>query len=213
MDYSSLIKIIPDLFMYVIPGYIALHIRKIYRQERSHKEKHTILISIVYSFLIDKILFVILNFIEWIYEFILKCNSTICNQLNISDEWNIVLKLVLSFLFGFVITIYPDTRFSKKIANLFHSNTEPYSTVWNYALNSPKGAWARIFLHDENICYTGTLLKYTCDPDQELREIYLGKFTSFRIIDNQIIENNSENDNAYVLINTKDIKRIEIFKD
>lgn len=210
MEYlKEIINWIPQILMYFIPGYITLEIKRGYRQESKCNDRDLILLSIVYSFIIGRIAFLIGS----IYSFISKIDI---NMVEIIDkEWAIILYLIIAIIFGYIIAIAPDTKLATLFRRkLLRSNVEPYSNVWNVAMRNPKGAWARVYLEEGKTVYLGKLLKYTCDPDEEKREILLSNFSSFRI-DNDTFTtiDNYENDaTACIYIDATDIKRIEIFR-
>lgn len=217
MNLETILKIIPELFMYFIPGFITLSIRRKFRHECSYNDRDLLVLSIVLSFIYDKILFVLFFIISKLFYIVFKINleSLIPSIINIenSEEWYIILVLLLSVIFGYILTVFPDTDQAVKIRRIFKSNAEPYATVWNYAMRNQNGAWARVYLRDEDVGYVGKLLKYTCNPDRETREVYLSCFTSFKISTNEEIENNENDEKSCVYIDATRINRIEIIKD
>lgn len=205
VDLNNIIKVIPQLLMYFIPGYIALEIKRGSRQESKYIDRDLIILSITYSFLIGLIVIISSSLFNWFINLFVEFNIK-----DLSDEWRIIANIIIAILFGYIITIYPDTRLASFVRKVLKSNSEPYSNVWNYAMKNPNGTWARVYLEEENILYVGMLIKYTIDPDEERKEIYLGSFSSYTIDNNKLIEDNSNNEEACILINATNLKRVEI---
>lgn len=210
MNPKDIIEVVPHILMYFIPGYIALSIKKKNRQEHKHDDKEAIILSIKYSFIISIVAFIGSKIISY---FGIKFEHGSILTLNEITEWNILFNFIISYLVGYAISIFPDMRINKRIRRFFKVNSEPYSSVWNYAMKSPNGAWAIVYLDESDIGYVGSLINYTCNPDSELREVLLSKYISFKISNSEEIENKSTDEDALVLINASDIKRIEILKE
>lgn len=124
--------------------------------------------------------------------------------------------MAIAILFGYAISIYPDTKLADLLRKLVKSNAEPYSNVWNFAMRNPKGAWARVYLEEENAVYVGKILRYTNDPDEERKEILLSEYALYRIGDDgtvDTIDDYAGNERVCVYINATDVKRIEIFRE
>lgn len=208
MDFNNVINNIPKLLMLFIPGYLALEIRRNYRQENKYNDIDIILLSITYSFIISRLAF----FIDYLVQAHFKVSLYIpyISTTNEITEWGVLYYLIVSIIFGYIITVYPDTRLANYLKSFFRSNSEPYSNVWNYAMKKPNGAWVRVYLEQENIFYLGMIAKYTCNPDETRKEILLTSYCSYYISDNKLIEDYSDNDDAYVYINATDVIRIEI---
>lgn len=197
---ENIMHLIPQLLMYFIPGYISLEIRRNNRQENKYIDRDLVILSITYSFIIGMIVFLI-DMIP------------IINIEELDYECKVVIKISIAILFGFAITVYPETNLAKYVRKLLKCNAEPYSNVWNLAMKNPKGAWARVYLENENILYVGMLINYTCDPDEERKEILLSGYSSYNICNNSCIENFEGDEKATVYINADDVKRIEIFRE
>lgn len=199
MNLSEIIDSIPQLLMHFVPGYIALEIRRNSRQENKYNDRDLVILSITYSFIIGRLVFLI----NWFFK--IKTETIV-------NEWDIIFNIVIAVLFGYAITIYPDTKLASFYRKLLKSNAEPYSNVWNFAMRDPKGAWGRVYLKEENAVYVGKIIRYTCDPDEKRKEILLSEYALYRISDNEVIDDYAGNKKVCVYINATDVKRIEIFK-
>lgn len=118
----------------------------------------------------------------------------------------------MAVLIGVGMVLYKDSKAESYINEKLKNNAISEPVVWIHAMKCAKGGYARVYLHEEDLLYVGKLIDYTLDPEEEKRELLLTAFTIYRLSDKTEIEDNSENDNATVLIECKDLKNIEIFK-
>lgn len=202
MDIKDIIEIIPKLFIYFIPGYIAITIKKRFKNQKDYKDTHNIIMSIVISFIITTMVDAIINFVEWKFTIQLSITETIKNM----------LLILFSFIIGVLWILYYDSKFEKFINELLNCNIISQSNVWNKAMKASKGAWARVYLHEYNILYEGQLKYYTIDPEDDNKEILLTSYTSYKIDTKEIIEEYDDEEKT-VLINCKNWINIEILKD
>lgn len=202
MNINDIIDIIPKLFIYFIPGYISITIKKRFRSQKEYKDTHNIIMSIVVSFIITTLVDMIIYFIERRFNI----------QLCITDTFKNMILIFFSCLIGILWVLYYDSKVELLINKLLKCNINSQSNVWNKAMKSPKGAWARIYLYEYNMLYIGKLEYYTIDPEDESREIFLTSYTSYKIDTKEIIEEYND-DKKTVLINCKNWVNIEILKD
>lgn len=202
MNINEIIDIIPKLFLYFIPGYIALHIKSHFKTEKESKDSHLLIMSIVISFIINEILDII----------VFAINKLICKPIIISDTNKPIFLLVSSIVFGCIWVLYYGSKFEKYINKLLGSNITSEANVWNKAMKAENGAWIRVYLYEQNLLYEGKLLNYTIDPEDNNKEVLLGAFTSYNLESKDIIEE-FDDDKKMVLVSCKDISNIEILKD
>ncbi len=202
MNINDVIEIIPKLFLYFIPGYIAIHIKSHFKNEKSAKDSHVLIMSIVVTFIINILVELIINVV----------NKVICKPIVLNDYNKPVLLLIGAIIIGCLWVLFYDSKLEKWINIRMKSNTTSEPNVWNKAMKCENGAWVRVYLYDQNILYEGKLLNYTIDPEEEKREILLGSFTSYNINDKKEIEVYSDN-KKMVLINCNELTNIEILKD
>lgn len=202
MDIKDIIEIVPKLFLYFIPGYIAIHIKSYFKNEKSAKDTHVLIMSIVVTFIIN----ILLNFIIYLI------NKITCKTIILNDNNKPLVLLIGSIIIGYLWVRFYDSKLEKWINKVMKSNTTSEPNVWNKAMKCENGAWVRVYLYDQNILYEGKLLNYTIDPEEERREILLGAFASYNINDKQEIESYNE-DRKTVLINCNELTNIEILKD
>lgn len=210
MNPKDILEIIPHLLMYFIPGYIVLRIKKNNRQEKKHDDKETFIWSIIYSFIISIISFIGIKLFGFLGKEIEHRSILDMGEVN---EVYVLFNFFIAWIFGYIMSRYSDLKLYKSFRKFLKINHEPYSSLWNYAMRNPNGAWVRVYLDEYDIGYVGSLISYTCDPDSELREVLLSKYTSFKISDFEAIDDYSTDEDALILLNSVDIKRIEILKE
>ena len=198
MNIVDIIDSVQKLFIYFIPGYISLTIINYYTSHKKKDEKHITIISVTLSFIITSVSDI---FIKYPNE-------------NIKS----ISYLIGSVVLGVFIAMYKNDRIlinKKSLKNIIDKEIAPhYSSdpiVWVKAMKNAKGQWARIYLKDENIAYTGKIIYYTDNSESTDREVLLCHYGSFDIEAQKPILT-TESDEDKVLINCKDIKVIEILK-
>lgn len=206
MDIKDIIEIIPQVMTYLIPGYIALSIRVAYRHERKYDEKYMILMSVTISYIIRILIFALLELTNHIpvkaikdFSVYIKSNSGAFS----------IFMLILAIILGYILTIYPDSYIDKKVKKLFKCNATSEESVWVEAIKKTKDTWVRVYLYDKNIGYMGIVKNYTINMNLSERELLLTSYVSFKIKQNEIIDNHVDNPAAWVLLNCKNCTNIE----
>ena len=212
MSLNEIIKIVPDLLLLIIPGYVTLKIKEKYKLEKKIDNFDAVLHSILYSFIIG----IVFSIIIWLCHDIFG----ILNTTSISDTIKQVSYLLLSVVFGFILVKLPKSKVGICIEKCFNKSLVPGANVWSKALDNPNGAWATVYLKN-GLIYIGMLINYTSDPNDGVKEILLSNYRlsvrneSFSGNPNDfccLITDNSSNNDAKVLLNSGDILSIEIQK-
>ena len=167
MDLKDLITVIPELLLLVVPGFISLRIKEKYSLERKHDRFDSIIYSLFYSFIIGIMYSVVRAILS---SLILRIDSFMG-----LDKVKQAGYLLLSVPFGFCIVSAPKTRVGKWIDQHFNKHLSPEPSVWFKAMQNPNGAWATVYMKNGMI-YTGQLMYYSTDPEEEERAILLCKY-------------------------------------
>lgn len=202
MSLDKVINIIPQILTYIMPGYISIYIYKKEKHEKEQQNNHIILMSMVISFILITVLDSLIVLINLFSNVSIQLNPTI----------RILLLLVLSLIYTWLWFKYTGSTIENYIKKIADNNSINRPTVWNYAMECSTGAWARVYLREDNIAYVGKLINYTNDPNDKCKEILLQSFSSIQL-DNKQELSNYDDDNKMVLINCTSIKSIEILKD
>lgn len=191
-----LIDLLPTLIIYLIPGYLIIWVISFMLSQKIDKDSNLFIKSIVLSFI-----------------FITFGNSILSfGDLNIIDSNLLkVVVILISLVLGYVISKILVSNYFKRILKKLGINKSVYTNFWNEIVDTEKGLLVMVYLASEKKTYKGELRKYEeCDHGD----------STFLILSNYVLYNydgedeilNYEKDNNYrVLLNTKDISRIELF--
>ena len=210
MDIKDLLEIIPELLLRFIPGYISIKILEKYGLERKKEHFDIIIYSILYSFIIG----IIYSIIIFSLEHFCVTISAFLERTTVKQT----VYLVLSVVLGFVLVKVPPTWLGKFIRGCFNKNISPEPNVWVKAMQNTEGAWATVYL-ENGLIYTGKLIYYTIDPDDERKELLLSNYR-LSVRNNADVEksdefcldivDNTEDDKAKVFLSRDVITSIEI---
>ena len=213
MDWEALLKEIPQLLLLIIPGFIALVIQDEFEPKKKRDDTHIALYSVLYSFIIGTVfkLLVSLSGIFFVHldEF-----------LNRHEEVVNLSYIVLAIIMGAVLTKFPRSRIIRKFFNWLNPASSPEPSVWTKAMKKEHGAWVTVYL-DNGMIYTGQLINYTDDPNEEQEEILLSNFRLAIKCDLEnscnedfcrVITDYTEKDSAQVYLKNGNIIAIELFQ-
>lgn len=210
MDIKDILEIIPELLLLFIPGYISIKILEKYGLERKKDHFDIVIYSILYSFIIG----IFYSSITFALEYLGVTVSTFLEGTTVKQTVYLILAVVL----GFVLVKVPPTCLGKFIRCCFDENISPEPNVWIKAMKNKDGAWATVYL-ENGLIYTGKLLYYTIDPDDERKELLLSNYrlsvrNSADIETSEEfcldIEDNTKDNKAKVLLSRDVITSIEI---
>ena len=169
MNLPEIVGAIPELFLFIVPGYIAIKIREKYNLEKQTNSLDTVLHCVVYSFVVQIVYSIILFFFSRVNK-----SSYMWFGGEVPRQ---IAHLVLAVILGYILIKIPETSPGRFIAKLFNKNLAPYSSVWIKAMKNDAGAWATVYLKN-GLIYTGMLINYTSDPNEGVKEILL---TNYRL--------------------------------
>ena len=209
-NIPDVLVVIPELFLYFVPGYIAFKIKERYGLKKNANSLDTVLYSIVYSFVVQIIFTVITHTLTTI-------NSSFFSWLG----YGTVIRfsyLLLAVFVGLFLVKMPKTIIGKGFGRLFNRKLVASPNVWVMAMEN-KG-WAIVYLKN-NLVYRGKLINYTSNPNDDLKELLLTSYTlcvQNTDISNTdefltVIEDNSNNSSAKVLLERSNILSIEVIVD
>lgn len=167
MDIKDLLEIVPELLLMFIPGYISIKISEKYGLKRKEEHFDIIIYSILCSFIIGIIYSIIIFSLEHFCVVI----STFLEGTTVKQAVYLILAVVL----GFILVKVPPTRLGGFIRRCFNKNVSPEANVWIKAMKNTKGAWVTVYLQN-GLIYTGKLIYYTVDPDDEEKELLLSNY-------------------------------------
>ena len=210
MDIKDLLEIVPELLLLFIPGYISIKISEKYGLERKKEHFDIIVYSILYSFIIGIIYSIIIFSLEHFCVVI----STFLEGTTVKQTVYLILAVVL----GLILVKVPPTWLGVFIRGCFNKNVSSEANVWIKAMKNTKGAWVTVYL-ENGLIYTGKLIYYTVDSDDEGKELLLSNYrlsvrnsAEVRKSDDFCfdIEDKTGDDNAKVFLSRDVITSIEI---
>ena len=210
MDLKDLVEIVPKLLLLFVPGYVAFTIKEKFCLEKKKDSFDVTLYSILYSFIVG----ILFSIIETVLSSIFKGTVTFLQN----DTVRQAAHLLIAVLLGYSFVKVHNSKIGTWIEQRFNKNLVPDSCVWNKAMENSDGAWATVYL-ENGLIYTGMLINYTSDPNDESKEILLSNFrlavrcegTVAKAEDFcQVIVDNTKKSNAHVFLKRDDIVSIEI---
>lgn len=199
---KNIIILLPDIFLYFVPGAIFLSLFYFICSKENNKETENYFVfkSIMISFIIISLLKVVAKIIRLFYKF------------QITSTEKMIIAIITSALLAYFVSRYYNSKHFKSAVKKIGINKSLYNNIWNDVVDFERGMWLRVYLPSEGVVYNGKLRKY--EEKAENYFLFLSNYQSWNYGDYNYIEDN-ENDDAYwVALNTKDIGRIEIlFED
>ena len=165
---EKLINHIPEILLYIIPGFISVRMKEIYGLQKRHNELGYALYSILYSFII-----------LLIYRIITVTAGAVWPSLDAFLEKETVKScgcLALAVALGILLAKIPQLKPGRWFSKLVNKLSSPEETVWEKAMKNPNGAYARVYLNN-GMVYYGILKNYTTDPDDPCKEILLHDYS------------------------------------
>lgn len=212
MDLKDLIVVVPELLLLVVPGYISIGIKEKYCLEKKSEIFDITLYSILYSFIIG----IVYSAIEALSIHVWARSVDIFKV----DTIKQFAYLLLAVFLGLFLVKFPKTTVGVWVGKRFNKNLSLEPSVWIKAMENNSGAWATVYL-ENGLIYTGMLINYTSDSDDEEKEILLSNYRlSVRNEDAPkvsedfctIIVDYTDNSNARVFLKQNVIVAIEIQK-
>ena len=209
-EIVDIIKFLPSLIIYFLPGFIIISIKNQRLSNDDKKEYSIILNSIIISYILVNTGKLFLSIIGNVFN-IENLIQIINNDTIILSPLFVVSMLFLSVLIGCFVPMVLLSETWIKINQKIGNNKTFYSNIWDDVIElNKKGPFLRIYLPAEKIIYDGKLKSY----EHNKKESYFLAICNYRSYDNEqkkILEDKREDDKSWVVLNTKDISRYELF--
>ena len=205
MDFTqiqAIIDVLPQVLIYVCPGYITLWVYNAVIARKVKETKHMIGKAIVISYLYLEIIRYVKNVIPGLNEnitlFVLTIATGICVDKVLKSQWYSRILYVLN------ISASTDTDVIDKIS-------------------TPQGVWVKVYLDDLHRAYEGCLTYDIMDPEVE-RHLILSSYLKYKILEEpkildeeagtftelEIIEDNLNDVSKQIVLKYDSITRIEV---
>lgn len=180
MTQQEFLDLIPQVLLYIVPGFFVLMIIEASVQQKKKSPMETILWSIFLSFLVE----VVRNALVALYNLAKTPLSGLqSGELDTILEQKpdtaaaIALSVLLSGVIGFLLARLMGSSLGRWIVRKLNINLEPGGDYWFETLRSGKGVW--VIVHMKNgMVYRGQLSTYTADPNEPVKMLTLTQFQS-----------------------------------
>ncbi len=183
---QKLIELLPTLIMYFVPGYLILWINSFMLSQKLEKDKHLLLKSIVVSY-------IILTIENYFFGRVIT-----------------IPTIIFALIFGLLLSRVILSKCFSKVLSWMGINKSFYSNFWNDVIDMENGLWVIVYLPNEQLIYKGQLRRFEEKDNTEHTFLILSNYTLLNYSGEEIISY-AENKQYRVIINTKDISRIELF--
>lgn len=191
-----LIELLPTIVIYIIPGYLIIWVISFILSFRIEKDSNLFLKSIVLSYLVITFGNLIAGF--W------GLNILLSNYLKVTI-------IFLSIFIGYGISLLIQQPFFNRIMNKIGINKTVYTSIWNDIIDTKKVLVALVYLGDEKKIYKGQIRKFDENDDGDNTYLLLSNYVIYKYETGDEVINYEKNNENRVLLNTKDISRIELF--
>lgn len=194
---TDLIKNIPELLNYFVPGYIFISIynfmllKKANVQESNFIILKSIAISYILKTLYDKII------TQWEIEVL---------YVEIDPLLNVTILLFISLILGYLLGLIGYSPVANKFLLRFGIHRTVKENIWANVIK--KGHYIRVFKKDYSKSYCGQCTFYENDTREPI--IVLSRYVIYN--DNaDVICDYSNDDTASIVLNLKDFERVDVF--
>lgn len=207
LSIKDIVNTIPILLEYVVPGFIFLSMRNFSLSKDESKDKYMIFKSIVISYIFLQIIYSSFQLLGIFFgkpQIDSNINYTI---IPISKNNIRFLFIVLSVI---ISIIYIKLDIEERVLSLLGNGKTSKEDCFDVIIDNNKGVGARVYLKDEDIVYTGSITYYDDRLSGDNRRFILSGYNSYSYDWEEICNYQGEEDKK-VILNMKDIKRIELF--
>lgn len=221
MTQQEFIDLIPQVLLYIVPGFFVLMIIESFTVQKRKPPMETILWSIFYSFLVEITLHFLRN--AWYSSYV-----TPVTPKPLEPSTAITFSVILSGMIGFILVKLINSDFGCWIVRILNPNLEPRGDFWFESLKSDEGVWAIVYMKN-GMVYQGQVITYNTDPNDPVKMLTLTNICSKvprhqeeinedrkankadeEISRYRIIRNDTDKPDVKVLLKFEDILSIEL---
>lgn len=194
-EIEVLIEYLPIIFIYFVPGYIFIRINCYRFTKDINKINNLLLKSVVVSY-------ILIALVKFIFQ--------ICSKdFNLANTLVKIILIFVSIIAGMFCSKILLNKYSKNILEKLGLKKSFNPNIFDDITDEENGTWIVVYMPEERVIYKGVLQRY---EDKEELENYFLILSNYILYDykQHIIEDNLFVSNKWVMLNTKDISRIEI---
>jgi hypothetical protein len=190
---NALIKFLPTIVVYVVPGYTFLWIKSFSLSQKIEADEHILIKSIVLSF-------VFISVTQIFYKDVLVSSYGVLALIGVATVMAFSLtKLLLNHRF-------------KNLLRKAGISRSFFSDIWTELADFEKGTRLRLYFPDYNITCKGALRKFEEKEDSGDRLLVLSNYVVYDSTGQSFIDRANEEE-WRIVFNTRDVGFIEILYD
>lgn len=197
-NIKEFINYLPNLIIYVAPGYIIICIISFIIQRKQLRDKGAFFQYIVFSYVI-------------------KIITEVFLENKITNKTNLMFAIIsVSIISGVCIGIFIKSNKFNKFLKILKINLTIYSNIFDDIDDKEYGVLMRFHLEDGKNIYEGLLRKYENTNNFDDIHIMLSEYIKYKNQDDdttKVIDDFSNDPTAWIVLRAKDIKSIEVFYD
>lgn len=197
-DVVKLINILPNIVIYVAPGFIFIQVFNYIMDIRGKDLKNSIMEYILSSYIIIAIIKFICN--KFHYE------------VNIYENTIQVTICVITILLSYIIAILLKSQIWTTFMRFIIVNKSNSTNIFHDIIDSNLGTWVRVYIPSEKLIYDGAFIKFDYKGSYQDSFIVLSNYCTYRYGDGNIDEdilNDNPSPLEHVAIKVSEISRIE----
>lgn len=200
-NIREFINILPDIFIYITPGYLFVETYKYTRNLQRSNFKKNILEYIMVSFCICSVS-------KWILGY--KYDNVMIDLPIVT-----IVILVMSTISGYLYAIF-IRKFLNQILKKLKINHTINLNILSDMIDKDCGTWARVYLNNEKIVYYGAIKAFDKKDNYNDGFIVLNQYKVYNYGKNDLFESvlpTEEKKTYFVSIKMSEISRIETIYD
>jgi hypothetical protein len=190
-NVAAIIKELPTLVMYLVPGYLVLWIMGFMLSRDVDKDDHIVVKSIVLSYIF------------------INVGSLIIRQSVLNSVTSEMVVMGLALVIGFATAQILLSGHFETLLRRIGVTRSIHSIFLNDIIDLKLGLYVKVYLRNERVIYAGQIRKY---EERESSDNSYFVLSSYCQSDYEgVLLQDHENDDSYrILLNTKDISRMEL---
>lgn len=192
---NQLIEALPTLIMYLVPGYLILWINAFVLSIKLENDRYVLLKSVVLSYVI------------------LTLGNYILSFKGLSIFGSNLLKIVtlgVAITVGYSLSKFILSECFCRILKFLGINKSFFGNFWNDIVDLENGLWVIAYIPTDQVIYKGQLRKFEEKNNSESSFLVLSNYTTLTY-SSEVLADYQEQNEKRVIINTKDISRLELY--
>lgn len=198
-EIKQLIEFLPNIIMYIIPGYIFIKVYRYILDVKSESLRNAVIEYVLGSYII--ILFC--KLVYYVFRLHFDINANGCK----------IIICFISLVSGYLISRLIQTQMWISFMKFMCINKSNSSNIFRDIIDNEYGTWVRIYLPSEKIIYDGAFIKFEYKGTYQESFIILSDFCTYSYGNGQVDKDwftDESSGLSHVAIKVSEISRIEI---